>query len=157
MTATITEILDQFRAAQARKPRSVELASLEALSRAAGNASMKVKDAALRAGVAELQRVLNERVPELRREAAPEEDELAQLFADLLAAPDFSHVTSGHPVSPDRYHVYQRDADSPTKCLHAYSFRKNERHAAILRAAGRGTCSGGQRGEAATRAALGAH
>jgi hypothetical protein len=153
--STTAEILERFKATQARKHHSVELASLEALARAAGNAYMKVKDGAAKAAVSDLQRVLNERVPALRREAVPDEDELAQLFADLLAASDFSHVTGGHPVSPNCFHVYHR-ADTPTNCLHAYSFKKSARNREVLRASGRTASAGGTRGEAATRASLGA-
>ena len=78
----------------------------------------------------------------------PPDDFLADIFANLLAAEDFHHVTSGHPVSPDRFHVYQRDDSSPTGCRLAASFDKKTPFREVLGLAGKAVCAGGQMGGA---------
>jgi hypothetical protein len=77
-------------------------------------------------------------------------------FRDALARDDISHVTSGHPVSPNVYHVYVRDLKSPSGC-HLIASAAHDLPGAeeVLRASGRHTCQGAQRGEMAARRAMG--
>ena len=74
----------------------------------------------------------------------PSDEFRAGIFADLLAAEDFHHLTSGHPVSPDRFHVYRREATSPTGCRLAASFEKGTPFRKVLARAGKAICAGGQ-------------
>ena len=78
----------------------------------------------------------------------PSDEFRAGIFADLLAAEDFHHTTSGHPGSPDRFHVYQRDDSSPTGCRLAASFDKRTPFREVLARAGKPVCAGGQMGGA---------
>lgn len=41
-------------------------------------------------------------------------EEVLERFREALDSPDLSHVTAGHPVSPNFFHVYHRDPASPT-------------------------------------------
>jgi len=82
-------------------------------------------------------------------------DDAASLghFRDALANPDVSHVTSGHPCSPNVYHVYVRDPKSPSGC-HLIGSACRDLPGVEIILAGRRTCQGGQRWEMANRAAL---
>ena len=76
-------------------------------------------------------------------------------FRDALARADFSHVTSGHSVSPSSYHVYATDPASPSGCHHVASApHKLPGAEHVLAESEHGTCHGGQRGEMASRAAM---
>jgi len=68
-------------------------------------------------------------------------------FREALARSDFSHVTSGHPVSPHTYHVYVRVDASPSGCHLASSAGHDLPGVeAVLAASGRSTTAGAQRG-----------
>jgi hypothetical protein len=84
-------------------------------------------------------------------------EDAAQLarFRDALARGDFSHVTSGHSVSPNSYHVYAADPASPSGCHHVASAPHTLPGAEqVLAESKHGTCQGAQRGEMAVRAAM---
>lgn len=53
------------------------------------------------------------------------EAETLVAFRAALAAPDFSHVTQGHPVDRDAFHVYRHDPASPTGCSHVMSISRD--------------------------------
>ena len=76
-------------------------------------------------------------------------------FREALTSPDYSHMTTGHPVSPDSYHVYRRDPSSPTGCQHVASAGHDLPGVEeVLQASGRSSCQGAQRGEMAIRRAM---
>ena len=66
-------------------------------------------------------------------------------FRDALARADVSHVTSGHPVMPNSYHVYAVDRTSPSGCLLIVSADHDlPGISSVL--GGRSTAQGGARG-----------
>ena len=72
---------------------------------------------------------------------------------DALAAEDFSHMTSGHPVSPNCYHVYRRDAKSPSQCVLVASCGKGTPGIdQVIK--GHSACVGGERGETSIRRSM---
>lgn len=76
-------------------------------------------------------------------------------FREALANPNVSHVTDGHTVSPNYYHVYGRDPSSPSGCyLIGSAAHDLPGVAEVLEASGRRTCQGAQRGEMAARRAM---
>lgn len=84
-------------------------------------------------------------------------EDAAQLarFREALAREDISHVTSGHPCSPHSYGIYVVDSASPSGCHLLWSAAHDLPGVDIvLRASGRHTCQGGQRGEMAARRAM---
>lgn len=74
-------------------------------------------------------------------------------FRESLVREDFSHVTSGHPVSLSAYHVYRRDNSSPSGCVLIASAGKDLPGIAEVMKERR-TCAGGERGEMASRAMM---
>jgi hypothetical protein len=84
-------------------------------------------------------------------------EDAAQLarFRDALAAPDFSHVTHGHTVNPNSYHVYRVDRRSPSGCMLVASAAHELPGAAIvLAASGKHATQGACRGDSAARRAM---
>ena len=79
-------------------------------------------------------------------------------FREALARDDFSHVTSGHSVNPNTYHVYRRDSSSPSGCFLVASAGHDLPYVdTILAASKHRTCQGAQRGEMANRRAMGGY
>ncbi len=76
-------------------------------------------------------------------------------FREALTRKDISHVTSGHPCSPNVYHVYAIDPKSPSGC-HLVESASHDLPGVeeVLAASGRRTCQGAQRGEQANRRAM---
>lgn len=75
------------------------------------------------------------------------------LFREALGRDDISHVTNGHSVSRDAYHIYRRDMSSPSGCILVTSISKNLPGVSIVMK-GHLTCAGGERGEMAARAMM---
>lgn len=69
-------------------------------------------------------------------------------IAEAVSSPNYAYTTSGHPVSPNKAHVYHQDHKSPTGVVHAISIDwDDKRGMALLAAAGHsantmGGCAG---------------
>lgn len=74
-------------------------------------------------------------------------------FRESLSRDDFSHVTSGHSVSPNSYHAYRIDRESPSGCVLVASASKSLPGISEVMN-GHIACAGGERGEMACRAMM---
>ncbi|KPL02561.1 MAG: hypothetical protein AMK75_02695 [Planctomycetes bacterium SM23_65] len=53
-------------------------------------------------------------------------------LAEALEHPRYAYTRHGHPVSPNRLHVYQWDSKSPTGVRHLASFDATPENEALL-------------------------
>jgi len=144
---TILEILDEFNKRESERPEVKNEKLASEVMRKVTNGRWAITDKETQAELSRVQNFFNEKIPQLRELARTTEDALLALFTDLLKASDVSHITAGHPVSKNSFHVYRRVANSPTNCQLAFSFPKTEKFIEVFRASRRSTEIGGRRHE----------